>query len=162
MWDGGPPELTTLRERCLEINSATLRHARARQPRTPDEQRLALRVWEKVQADISAGRAGRPVDLSSVDLSDVLLVDVFGIWEQHGQATEPKVRDIHNFRSNLVNEYAWMPHRIKHDHFGQLVGALQVLYGALGQNQNGLELLLAKRASSQLSRLSHQRKNNCG
>ena len=45
---------------------------------------------QKTLKDIDLGRAGPPVELDCVDLHQVLLVDCFGIWEQHGEAEQTK------------------------------------------------------------------------
>ena len=89
-----------------------------------------------MRRDISLGSAGEPVELTQVDLSSVLLVDMFGIWELHGNATERTVRAIHNFKANFVNEHAWLPHRLKYDHFAQLDAALRVLHAEMNRNAN--------------------------
>ena len=104
----GPMSLVALRARCSELNATTVKRASARQPRSDQELEVAREVWRKTMNDVELGRAGTPVELHDVDLREVLLVEVFGISEQHGNAAQPNVRGIHNFRANLVNECALM------------------------------------------------------
>lgn len=49
----------------------------------------------------------------------------FRAWEQHGEATHPKIIEILNFKPNYVNDHAFMFNKIGYDHFGQLSSALQ-------------------------------------
>ena len=127
----GPLPLEELRKQCAEMNEDTLRKARGRLPRCSEEWVLAEAVWNKTSKDIESGRAGAPCELHDVDLSRLLLVDCFGIWEQHGEAAEAKVRGIHNFRSNLVNDCAWLPQKFKYHGFMHMFAALQALAGVL-------------------------------
>ena len=107
--NGGPLPLSQLREQCVSVNHATICAAKAREYSSEPDLALALEIWRQAEKDVSDGRAGPPVPLEEVDLSDVLLVDSFGIWEQSRVGGQPKARTIRNFRSNHVNDYAWMP-----------------------------------------------------
>ena len=121
---GGPQPLTELRDSCRQINSETLLRAQSRVPKTKDDWELSARMWEQIQVDISAGRAGPPVNVSELDLDSVLLVDSFGIWECHGEKGEWKVRTIRDFHANFVNDYAWLPQRMKYVNYDNLQSAL--------------------------------------
>ena len=87
----------------------------------------AREVWEKTARDIELGRAGAPLELDEVDLSDVLLVEVFGFVEQHGESAQAQVRGIHNFRANRVNDCALMIQKLKYDGFDHMLSALREL-----------------------------------
>ena len=123
----GPLPLQELRSRCAQINQSTLRRALKRFPQTASEVRIAGEVWRKTQKDIELGRAGTPMELHEVNLEDILLVEAFGILEQHGDATQSTVRGIHNFRANLVNECAFMPQKLRYDGFDQMLSALKLI-----------------------------------
>ena len=123
---GGPEDLTVLASRCKEVNLATLRSAQAKTPRTEAELQLAKEAWAKVQKDISNGHAGTPIKVEQVDLESNLLVDTFGIYEKHA-GSDWKVRVINNFRSNTVNQYAWMPSKMRYDGFGDVHHASRIL-----------------------------------
>ena len=73
-------------------------------------------------SDADMQRTGRPVDLDSVSLDDKLLVDTFGIWERRGGG-DWKIRIINNFRSNLVNDFAWIPSKLQYSGYGDLKDA---------------------------------------
>ena len=117
----GPLPLVELRARCQVINQSTLRRALRRAPRTDADHRVAREVWQKTQKDIELGRAGAPMELHKVNLNEVLLVEAFGILEQHGNSSQPSVRGIHNFRSNLVNDCAFMPQKLGYDGFDSII-----------------------------------------
>ena len=79
---------------------------------------LARETWTKVK-DIGDNRAGAPVELEAVALDECLLVDTFGMWERHA-GSDWKVRIISNFKSNMANECAWMPTKLRYDGFSEL------------------------------------------
>ncbi|CAK0857956.1 unnamed protein product, partial [Prorocentrum cordatum] len=123
---GGPP-LSDLKQRCAEINARTLGRAQRRASAADHGQTIVAEIWAQTAQDVDEGRAGPPVPLDRVDLNNVLLVDTFGIWGQHGDAASPKVRSIRNSRTNGVNEYAFMPQKLRHDDLHQMVAALRLL-----------------------------------
>ena len=125
------PSLRDLQSRCSEINRETIARARNRVPMTHEDWLLAEEVWKQTEKDIAEGRAGAPISLHEVDLSEVLLVDSFGIWEQHGDASTKKARTIRNFRANLVNNCALMTQKMVYDGFPQLLAALAIMAGEL-------------------------------
>ena len=131
--DGAAPDLNNLRAQCRGINEATVRRAMRRIPENAKDLELSQRVWGKIQSDIDAGRSGEPVDVEFLDMDEILLVEVFGVWEQHGEALMAKVREIYNFKANRVNDHAWMPNKIRYDHFAELLVSLQILYSVLVQ-----------------------------
>ena len=63
------------------------------------------------------------MDIEQVPLSDILLVDTFGIWERHGDADADTLRVINNFRANEANDYAYMPEKLHYDGFAHLLDA---------------------------------------
>ena len=83
--------LPHLRRQCLEVNRNTVDQALRKTPKTEDEWALAEEVWRKMRKDIEVEkRAGPPLDIDRVDLSSILLVECFGIWEQHGSANDKR------------------------------------------------------------------------
>ena len=135
---GGPEPIDELRNRCLERNTATLKASQARLSGQHQDTQLLEATWAKFQQDVDKGYVGEPQELSSVNLSEILLVDSFGIWERHA-GSEWKTRVINNYRSNHVNSYSWVPSRIKYDDFTELMEAAKVL-----KNQVCGNLLLGK------------------
>ena len=105
----------------------TLSRARGRAPGTNDEWELCRHMWEQVERDIKTGRAGPPVDVRELDLDSILLVDSFGIWECHGENGCWKTRTIRDFLANFVNDYAWLPQRMKYDGYDSLQHALTTI-----------------------------------
>ncbi|CAK0880396.1 unnamed protein product, partial [Prorocentrum cordatum] len=130
----GPRPLPELRSQCAELNSQALRAAEARRPRTEGDLALAAEIWHKLQADIAAGRAGPACEISDVDLSTVLVVESFGIWESRGDGNK-KARDIHHFRKNLVNDCAWMPQTFHYDTHDHMFEALTCIAEAAGESE---------------------------
>ena len=59
-------------------------------------------------------RTGPLRELRDVVLDSALLVESFGIWEEHGE-TGRKARDIHSACKKYVNERAWMPQKVGYD-----------------------------------------------
>ena len=102
----GPMPLESLRRKCKMLNEVTIQRAAARKPRDQQELAIAREVWRKTTKDIELGRAGEPLELHEVNLQEILLVEAFGIQEQHGNSTQASIRGIHNFRANFVNECA--------------------------------------------------------
>ena len=90
------------------------------------DQDLVQKTWGKFQQDMSRGYIGELRALSTLDLSQVLLVDSFGVWERHA-APQCKVRVINNFKANKVNSFAWVPSKIEYDNFEEMVEATRVL-----------------------------------
>ena len=123
---GGSLPLHELKEKCAQINEATVRRARQKVPRTSRAVELAWKTWEKVKKDIDDNRAGVPVELESISLEDCLLVDTFGVWERHA-GSDWKVRVINNFKSNAANDYAWMPSKLRYNGFSDLKEAAEKL-----------------------------------
>lgn len=119
-------DVDVLRARCSELNAKVIARAREKVPVTLLERELAQEVWNKTKKDMAFGRAGVPHELADIELDSVLLVEVFGVWEQHGAAQSAQVRGIHNFRSNGVNECAWMPEKLVYDGFDHMKSALGV------------------------------------
>jgi len=117
---GHVPCVDELRRDCAKLNRRTIVRATARQPRSVEQKSLAEETWQKVIADIDKGRASQPMDLDSFPIDRALLVDTFGLYECHGDATENTVRVINNFKDNLVNSYAFMPEKLKYDSFPEL------------------------------------------
>ena len=76
---GGPNDLNELRQECGARNRSTLKAAQV--PTTPQEFQLAEETWTKLQQDITNGYIGEPVDIETLDLENILLVDSFGVWE---------------------------------------------------------------------------------
>jgi len=118
--NGHVPCLEDLRRDCAKINQRTISRASARKPQSAEQEKLAKETWQKVEADIEKGRASQPMELDSFPSDRALLVDTFGLYECHGEATEHTVRVINNFKDNLVNSYAFMPEKLKYDSFPQL------------------------------------------
>ena len=140
----GPLSLQALRASCRTQNAATVRRALSRVPQTPEEYDVAQEVWQKTKTDIEMGRAGEPLELDDVDLDDVLLAEVFGILEQHGNAAKVSVRGIHNFRANFVNECAVMPQKLRYDGFDQMLGALGLMAKTLREAGIPLDIHMGK------------------
>ena len=109
-----------------KVSQATLRTARAKALKTPAEWELARESWSKTCKDIQHGFAGEPIPLSSLDLQDNLLVGTFGIYERRA-GQNWKVSLINNFRSNTVNNVAWLPSAMTYDSFDELQRAARVL-----------------------------------
>ena len=74
------------------------------------------------------------MELTEVDLNEVLLVEIFGVWERRGE-NDLTVRAIHNFRKNGVNDYAWMPQKVRYDSFQHALDILQLLAGASAEGK---------------------------
>ena len=123
---GGPEDLEELKKQCQAINSETLTRAKTRMPTTEADHDLAAEAWTKFQRDVERGYASEPLELSDIDLDNVLLVDSFPVREQHANAP-PKVRVINNYRQNRVNSYAWIPSRLRYNGFSELVHASRIL-----------------------------------
>ena len=64
---------------CGARNCATIKAAKARTPRTPDDIRLADETWSKLKQDIERGFMGKPLELDAIDLDNVVLVDTLGV-----------------------------------------------------------------------------------
>ena len=111
--------MNLLQQKCRELNQSTIAHARARVLSSEVDLNLVRKGWEKLQQDISLGRAGQPQPLEEIDLDRVLLVDTFGVWERHGDA-DWKVRLINNFRRNRVNEFSWVPAKLQYNGYSDL------------------------------------------
>ena len=103
-----------------------MRTAYAKTPTSNADWDLARAAWEKIQKDIEKGYAGQPLEVSGIDLQSNLLVDAFGIYERHA-GQDWKIRLINNFKRNSVNNYAWMPSKLKYDNFDQLQHAAEAL-----------------------------------
>ena len=130
---GVVPQLNELRSKCKEINQKTVKRAQSRIPKTVEEHKLASATWEKVLTETAKGRTGLPVDLESFDLEEGLLVDTFGIWERHGDASEDTLRLINDFRANQANEFAYMPERLSYDGFGEIKEACAEFHRRCGR-----------------------------
>ena len=89
--DGAAPRLRDLQDKCYEINMRTVQAAQRRAKRADADLQVAKEIWTQTQKDISAGRAGEPVDLDQVDMREILLVDSFAHFEQHGGRGAAKV-----------------------------------------------------------------------
>ena len=118
--------MSELASRCKEVNLDTIRSAHAKAPRTEEELQLANEAWLKVQKDIANGHAGTPIPVADLDLENNLLVDTFGIYEKHA-GSDWQVRVINNFRRNTINQYAWMPSKMRYDGFNELHHAFRIL-----------------------------------
>ena len=122
----GPMPLESLRRKCKMLNEVTIQRAAARKPRDQQELAIAREVWRKTTKDIELGRAGEPLELHEVNLQEILLVEAFGIQEQHGNSTQASIRGIHNFRANFVNECALLVQKLKYDGFDHMLSALRL------------------------------------
>ena len=105
---------------------ATLAAAEARATKQMEDTELLWKSWDKLQQDIARGVAGPPQELSTINLEEQLLVDSFGVWERHANEAW-KVRVINNFRANHVNDYAWIPSKIKYNSFAEILEAARIL-----------------------------------
>ena len=123
---GGPEPIGELEARCKEINVATIAQARRKVPTTTDDRLLAEAAWGKMKKDMAKGYAGTPIPVQELDLEKNLLVDTFGIHEKHS-GCDWKVRFINDFRKNTVNQFAWLPSKLRYDGFGQLSHAASIL-----------------------------------
>ena len=123
---GGPENLEELKEQCPFINSETFARAKARIPQSQEDQELAMEAWEMFQRDVERGYASTPVELDSIDMEKVLLVDSFPVREHHANS-QPKVRVINNYRQNQVNSYAWIPSRLRYNGFSELLHAARTI-----------------------------------
>ena len=123
---GGPEPIEDLKQQCYRINMATLKSAKAKYPRSQEDLDIAHAAWQKTLKDIESGFAGSPIPVSELNLHENLLVDTFGIYEQHaGQCW--KVRLINNFRRNTVNQHAWLPSKMAYNNFDELQQAAREL-----------------------------------
>ena len=120
---GKMPVLDDLKSRCAEINERTLRMAQARIPKMRQEGKLAADMWEKIGLERSKGRISEPMNLDQFRMGEALLVDTFGVYEQHGQATEETLRVISNCKANEANGYASMTEKLHYDGFPELTEA---------------------------------------
>ena len=116
---GRCPDLELLKSRRCEINEKTIRSAK------PGPEAAA--VWSKHKQEISNGKAGPAVPVDEADLTEILLVERFGVEEWRSGA--PKVRIIDNFRKNGVNAYASLWERIWNDTQDDLTEAVKLLQG---------------------------------
>ncbi|CAK0849838.1 unnamed protein product, partial [Prorocentrum cordatum] len=123
---GGGALLSDLKQRCAEISARTFGRAQRRASSAGHDRALVAEIWAQTMKGVDEGRAGPPVPLDRTYMGDILLV-VFGTWEQHGEAASPKVRSIRKFRTNGVNECAFMPRRFRCDDPHQMVAALRLL-----------------------------------
>ena len=123
---GGPEPIAQLKKHCGDKNHATIKAAEARAPHTEEDQLLAVETWKTFQQDVERGYAGAPQELDAVNLEEILLVDSFGVWERHSNS-DWKVRVLNNFRANSVNDFAWLPAKMKYDVFSELMQAARVL-----------------------------------
>ena len=129
----GPEPIEELKATCLDRNNATIRAAQARVPTLQQDSHLLHETWSKFEQDVAKGYIGQPQELDTVYLSEILLVDSFGVWEKHA-GTSWKVRVINNFRYNAVNSYAWVPARMHYDNFTELMEAAKVLKSTVAGN----------------------------
>ena len=141
---GGVQSLDDLYCQSWETNMASIKRAKERHPTTPVEKSMAEEVWKKTTKDIAMGRAGEPVDLWEIDLREVLLVEAFGVQEKRGSAQESSVRGIHNFRKNQVNDYAWMPQKLRYDTFQHVMDLLSSLSSRMLENNVATGLHMGK------------------
>ena len=117
---GRVPVLDDLKSRCTEINERTIRMARSRIPRMRQNAKLAGDMWEKICLERSKGRISAPIEIEQFPMGEALLVDTFGVYEQHGIATEETLRVINNFKANEANGYAYMTEKLHYDGFPEL------------------------------------------
>ena len=111
---GGPEPIELLKESCRHTHSATIQAALERNGGPSTDKELVDETWAKFEQDVQRGFIGTPQELDTVDLEQILLVESFGIWEQHAGSLR-KVRIINNFRSIKVNSFAWLPAKMKYD-----------------------------------------------
>ena len=121
----GPEPLEELRALCRETHHATIQAAKACVAKEKHDTDVVHKTWEKFQQDMSRGYIGELRDLSTLDLSQVLLVDSFGVWEKHA-ASQWEVRGINNLKANKFNIFAWVPSKVEYDHFEEMVEATRV------------------------------------
>ena len=116
---GRCPDLELLKTQNCEINRTTIRSAK------PGKEAAA--VWPKHKQEINIGKAGPAVPVEEANLSDILLVERFGVEEWRSGVL--KVRIIDNFRKNGVNSYASLWERIWNDTQDDLTEAVRLLQG---------------------------------
>ena len=121
-----------------------MRRATDRQPRNDQEMAVAREVWKKTMKDIELGRAGASMELCDIDMQEVLLVEVFGISEQRGDATQANVRGIHNFKANFVNECALMLQKLKYDGLDHMLCALRLIASVLPGDSTDPDIHIGK------------------